>query len=498
MAIDLFAGAGGLSLGLIQAGITVVAAVEWDHDACETYRRNIGDHIIERAIEDVSPDDLPECDLIAGGPPCQGFSTAGKRDPNDPRNRLWLEFYRIVEAKRPAFILIENVLGLLTARNKATLDAITSAFTELGYALTVRRVNTADYGIPQTRGRVFIVGNRLGIANPFPPLVNLDKVPRKRDAERQLGLAPYVTVRQALGFGQPEPSHTIRSGAHGQPGWSPRHQGGYALVANDAEAPYAPETEITDEVIDEIVQRLDRPASTVTNSGRRGRAGSRKHPGHFVPTVRTDHGVIDLDQPSRAIKDGGNRDASGHRGGALPPAIPVHDPILDAPAATIRANDGTGSRVKNDIRRPHHLVPNIELDSPSPTIMGGNREPVRHRLKNRIAANRSGSTFDEPSPAIMAEHPPEEHWLADAFDVAPTIQCDQRVSQPGRHEPGQPRMMLRRLTPFECQLLQSFPSDFAFTGTKTSQHRQIGNAVPPGMAAALGRALLAAFRRHAG
>src|SRR5262245_1190725 len=164
-AIDLFAGAGGLSLGLQAAGWELVAAVERDHDACETYRANVGDHVVEASIEDVDAADLPDCDLIAGGPPCQGFSYAGKRDPNDPRNRLWREFFRIVEGKQPAWVLIENVRGMLSAGED---KALVTAFAKIGYHVSPYLLNAADYGVPQRRLRVFYVGNRLGLPNPCP------------------------------------------------------------------------------------------------------------------------------------------------------------------------------------------------------------------------------------------------------------------------------------------------------------------------------------------
>ncbi len=496
MAIDLFAGAGGLSLGLIQAGIRVVAAVERDPDACETYRRNIGDHILEADIKQVSPDQLPDCDLIAGGPPCQGFSYAGKRDPNDPRNQLWHEYFRIVQAKRPVWILIENVRGIVSTGEH---HRIIAAFGRIGYRVSHYILNTADYGVPQSRVRVFFLGNRLGLRNPVPtPSHTARKKRRGQIVREQLLLMPaQVTVRQALGIGVPmhsDPYHPDRTRSSDQPaatvntGSRPNHipgfaeqifdqpsatiscmDGGAVTTARVRHSGYLPTVEITPEIVESMTTRLDQPASTVRTSGRYARAGSKKHPGIFVATQVTDHGVIDLDAPSVVIKAGGI-DATGHRGGACVPSLPI-DQILDAPASTIRANDGTGSRVDPLITRPHHLLPNIPLDAPSPTILGcnnessghrGGAEPIRHRLKPE--------DLDRP---------------------APTLDADARMSSPGRHIAGSPqKTALRRLTPRECATLQDFPDWFEFHGSKTSQHRQIGNAVPVGMARAIGQAIL--------
>lgn len=473
-ALDLFAGAGGLSLGLMQAGVTVVASVEWDADSCATYRANVGDHMIHADIHSIDAAALPDCDIVCGGPPCQGFSQAGKKDENDPRNQLWREFVRIVAAKRPTWVLMENVRAILRSKE---CPLIVGAFAELGYTVRPILLNAVDYGVPQSRYRVFFIGNNLGLPIPMPTPTTQDQA-RKRGKRvpAQLGFMEVPTVRKALfGANGGSPSPTIRAGAHGAPGYSPRHQAGYIDVADDIE------------------RRLDAPANAILNAGRHGRPGSVKHPGHFVPvlTERTDHGVLDLDSPSCVIKAGGHFDASGHMGGACVPSLPCEE--LDAPSATINCMDG--GVVTSPRTRHAGYVPNVPLDSPSPTIQGGGSEtggtePVRHRLKNRYAEHGEGATFDQSAPTVSADRGLEEHWLASEYEVAPTIQTDSRVSRPCHHGPDEPRMMYRRLTPRECAMLQSFPPDFEFSGTKTSQHRQIGNAVPVGLARAIGLAIL--------
>lgn len=169
-AIDLFAGAGGLSLGATQAGMTVEVAIERDTWACDTMRTN-GAHgrVIESDICDLSSDwirrELPRnVDLLMGGPPCQGFSRAGptRKDPKDPRNALFRDFVRVARALEPANILIENVPGILrakTASGAQVADIIVSELTALGYEVAIVALEAQDFGVPQLRPRVFFLAS---------------------------------------------------------------------------------------------------------------------------------------------------------------------------------------------------------------------------------------------------------------------------------------------------------------------------------------------------
>lgn len=168
VAIDLFAGAGGLSLGLRSSGFTIGAALDNDPIASETYRRNIGDHIACASIEEVSATDLMkragvlrgECTLLTGGPPCQGFSLQRRGSRIDVRNELVLQFVRMVEDIHPRFFLMENVGGLLTKHGKIFLDEFGRRAARLGYVIHVELLNAADFGVPQHRRRAFLVGER--------------------------------------------------------------------------------------------------------------------------------------------------------------------------------------------------------------------------------------------------------------------------------------------------------------------------------------------------
>lgn len=174
--VSLFSGAGGLDLGFINAGFDIVWANDFDKNACDTYRRNIGDHIHCGSILEVDASTLPECDLIIGGPPCQGFSTIGKRvssDPkkraaHDPRNELVITYAQIIRTVRPKFIVMENVKGILTRNDGKYLETVLSELRAAGYNVDYRIVNMADYGVPQIRERIIILGNRVGLPVRFP------------------------------------------------------------------------------------------------------------------------------------------------------------------------------------------------------------------------------------------------------------------------------------------------------------------------------------------
>lgn len=173
---DLFSGAGGMSVGFRDAGLRKAFSVEVDRFASATIRRNFGDSAhFEMPIERFDAEVLSkvpgafDVDLICGGPPCQGFSVAGRRVADDPRNAMFLDFCRIVELIRPDFFVMENVPGILTLKGGAVYRAILDRFADIGYPGTsVRVLEAAEYGVPQLRTRAIFIGNRLGIRNPYP------------------------------------------------------------------------------------------------------------------------------------------------------------------------------------------------------------------------------------------------------------------------------------------------------------------------------------------
>ena len=166
--IDLFAGCGGFTEGFQQAGFTPVFAVEWDKPAAATYAANFGDHISTSDITKVKARGLPKADVVIGGPPCQGFSNLGTKNPKDPRNFLWMEYLRIVAAIKPSFFVLENVPRFLSSDQFSLfIDALQDGPLK-NYELISGVLNAADFGVPQRRKRAIIIGSRT--ASPTLPV----------------------------------------------------------------------------------------------------------------------------------------------------------------------------------------------------------------------------------------------------------------------------------------------------------------------------------------
>ncbi len=174
--VDLFSGAGGISVGARDAGLKKLASVEIDEDASNTIRKNFPEAVhFEMPIEKVSEGAIETAlngkrvNIIFGGPPCQGFSVAGLRKPDDPRNQLFREYLRIVKHLKPEFVVIENVPGILTMENGKVYKEIKRQFAETGYPdMTVRILEAATFGVPQLRTRAIFIANKLGLVNPYP------------------------------------------------------------------------------------------------------------------------------------------------------------------------------------------------------------------------------------------------------------------------------------------------------------------------------------------
>ena len=183
--VDLFCGAGGLSKGFLDAGYDVVLGVDNDDSALKTFQENHGsatamkldlyDHDNIQIIVDFLHDkDIEKLDVLVGGPPCQGFSYAGKMDINDERNFLYLAMVKLTEIIKPKAVLLENVLAIIEANNGVGANRIIKDFGEIGYKMVPKVLYAPEYGIPQIRKRVFFVGLRDSeIEFEFPkPLVD--------------------------------------------------------------------------------------------------------------------------------------------------------------------------------------------------------------------------------------------------------------------------------------------------------------------------------------
>ncbi|MDC7674696.1 DNA cytosine methyltransferase [Asticcacaulis machinosus] len=204
--VSLFSGAGGLDLGLIQAGHEIIWANDFDADAVATYKGNIGTEIVLGDICKISSMQIPDCDVVVGGFPCQGFSQANMlRFDEDERNRLYLEFLRIVREKQPLYFLAENVRGILSLAGGRAIQKIEADFADAGYRVSKRLFNVADFGVPQMRRRVIIAGTRQDLPEAadfiFPDPTHCD--PSKMNG----GLKPWLTIGECL-EDIPEPGST--------------------------------------------------------------------------------------------------------------------------------------------------------------------------------------------------------------------------------------------------------------------------------------------------
>lgn len=168
-AVDLFSGAGGLSLGFKRAGVDILIANDFNSSACKTYRHNFPETpCLEEDIRDIKAEDLmdkggfeaEDVDLVIGGPPCKGFSMGGKRDPDDPRNSLFKEYLKIVDRLDPSVVVMENVKGLLTLDSGSYKQRILEELEDRGFNVDgmPKTLNAANFGVPQLRERVIFVG----------------------------------------------------------------------------------------------------------------------------------------------------------------------------------------------------------------------------------------------------------------------------------------------------------------------------------------------------
>ena len=201
---SLFSGAGGLDLGLVEAGHSIVWANDIFKDAAATYTRNLQHPVDQRDISRIAAKNIPDCEVVVGGFPCQGFSVANwGRTTDDPRNLLYRELVRVVRVKRPRYFVAENVKGVASLAKGVVLRRIVGDFEKVGYRVVHQILNAADYGVPQCRLRLVIVGTRRDQPSTlaFPPR------PTHADPKHAAGLSlpPWQAVGEALAhFPEPE------------------------------------------------------------------------------------------------------------------------------------------------------------------------------------------------------------------------------------------------------------------------------------------------------
>lgn len=234
--ISLFSGCGGLDLGFFMAGFEILWANDFDKEACASYAKNIGNHIVCKSIYEVDESEIPQADVLVGGFPCLGFTIAnGKnRDLNSKYNTLYLEYARILRAKQPKYFVVENVAGINSGAEfrKNFEENILKSFIDCGYRLKYEILNASDYEVPQNRRRMIILGTRNDISRQpnFPKISqnkktlrdaifdlpeNFDEnIPNHTGNKHQVKINGYVGNR-ALKWDLPAPTITGRGSRGG-------------------------------------------------------------------------------------------------------------------------------------------------------------------------------------------------------------------------------------------------------------------------------------------
>ena len=195
--LDLFCGCGGLSEGFRKAGFNIVIGIDNDKKSCDTYTLN-GKKSLCQNIQEINEKKLKKeigkIDIIIGGPPCQGFSMAGKRDKKDPRNSLFMDFAHMIGCFKPKVFVMENVIGILSMKNEKgekIFDTIQKTFEDLGYLISYSKLIASDYEVPQKRKRIFIIGTKNKIIFEFPTPKSKE-IPRVGDILEDKGKNPEL------------------------------------------------------------------------------------------------------------------------------------------------------------------------------------------------------------------------------------------------------------------------------------------------------------------
>lgn len=246
--VSLFSGAGGMDLGLGLAGHEVIWANEYDRKIWDTYKKNHASILDQRSITDILNSEIPECDGLIGGPPCQSWSLAGKmRGLDDPRGQLFFQYLRVLNDKKPKFFVAENVPGMKSSTHAENFGKIRILLMECGYSVFDEIVNASDYGVPQDRKRVVLVGYRNDLGKTFampPPLV------KKKTLRETIGEMPISVSALPKNMANPPallamPNHEHMTGGYSYNYMSRNRvrlwdQPSFTIIASGRHAPQHP------------------------------------------------------------------------------------------------------------------------------------------------------------------------------------------------------------------------------------------------------------------
>ncbi|MFV0246667.1 MAG: DNA cytosine methyltransferase [Mycoplasmatales bacterium] len=198
--VSLFSGAGGFDLGFLNNNFEIVWANDSFIEAVETYKHNIGNHIVLGDITKIKSEEIPDdIDVVIGGFPCQGFSIAnGKRHEKDERNFLYKEMLRIIKDKNPKIFVAENVKGILSLANGKVFELIKNDFKKLGYELDYKVLDASKYGVPQKRERVIIIGNKIKCKNIFPEETHGANKKKEKTVEESISFLKNVKLQNEM------------------------------------------------------------------------------------------------------------------------------------------------------------------------------------------------------------------------------------------------------------------------------------------------------------
>lgn len=327
--MDLFAGAGGLTLGFTRAGFEPVFAVELEPAAASTYEANFGSHVYCGPIEDVG--EFSAAHVIVGGPPCQGFSPLGRdRDPTSraAMNSLWEHYVRAVRQVRPEVFVVENVPEFLrSAQFQTFLTTFEEDLALSEYEIVAGVLNAADYGVPQRRRRGIVIGSRVG-------------EPRLPEATHGPELKECVTVREAIGDLPPEPNEkNLHIGRNPRPSSIERYkavpEGGnrFDLAKNRPDllpACWRNKKSGTTDVFGRLW--WDRPAFTIRTEFFKPEKGRYLHPGAHRPITHREAARLQT-FPDDFIFEGSKIQIARQIGNAVPPVLA--EAVADAVRSTL-------------------------------------------------------------------------------------------------------------------------------------------------------------------